>query len=366
METRFAHGENSQLEHINRNDFFERFFGFTESVKSVKENVAVSKEGDTIHMECPAGIYQVGELSIKSISDLKEIVDAIEPSEENGTISILMGNGVDTKNFEEIDVGGQQGQVSNKGATFQVASNFNALEFVSPNDNASMGITRYVWDRTQGPAASISCAPSTLYRNYFHEHDGHVGQLDTEINLLDDYNIPVQHGYVVLNRRNVDEKMQLRNNWQTIKVGCQRDTQVVTGLDSRGLLRVIPITQEQVVNQIFCASVNMNIMPVSWRKNPVLPLVRDLLMAAYHGAVYNAIINKHRNPDLPGSHKLFLTLVGGGVFSNPLKEIIGAIKEVKPLILKYGIEAKIVLFSGPMNKAVAIQRELGCEIEIIE
>ncbi len=51
-----------------------------------------------------------------------------------------------------------------------MASNFNCLEFISSSDRASRGITKYVSDHTQGPAASISCAPATLYRNYFVQH----------------------------------------------------------------------------------------------------------------------------------------------------------------------------------------------------
>lgn len=60
--------------------------------------------------------------------------------------------------------------LTSKGATFQVASNFNCLEFMSSKGSAKQGITKYVYDMTQGPAASISAAPGTLYRNYFVRH----------------------------------------------------------------------------------------------------------------------------------------------------------------------------------------------------
>ena len=49
----------------------------------------------------------------------------------------------------------------------QVASGFNCLEFVSEDSCPEDGITCYELDRTQGPACAISCAPATLYRNYF-------------------------------------------------------------------------------------------------------------------------------------------------------------------------------------------------------
>jgi hypothetical protein len=88
----------------------------------------------------------------------------------------------------------------NRGALFQVASNFNCLEFISSSDSARRGITKYVSDHTQGPAASISCAPATLYRNYFVRHKvndvEYVGQLEQQICLLSDVPIvPIKNGY---------------------------------------------------------------------------------------------------------------------------------------------------------------------------
>ena len=82
-------------------------------------------------------------------------------------------------------------------------SNFNTLEFISSNDSAKAGITKYVSDWTQGPAASISCAPATLYRNYFvPQIDKETGaplkgQLKQQLNLLEDVPlIPIRNGYV--------------------------------------------------------------------------------------------------------------------------------------------------------------------------
>ena len=41
-------------------------------------------------------------------------------------------------------------------------------------------------DKTQGPYAAIACGPSVVYRNYFVPHNGEIGQLNSEINLLDE------------------------------------------------------------------------------------------------------------------------------------------------------------------------------------
>merc|ERR1712048_312980 len=55
----------------------------------------------------------------------------------------------------------------NHSATFQVASQFNCLEFVGPQVVPEDGVTGYRNDRTQGPACSIACGPATVFRNYF-------------------------------------------------------------------------------------------------------------------------------------------------------------------------------------------------------
>lgn len=51
-------------------------------------------------------------------------------------------------------------------AVFQVASQFNCLEFPGPDVTPEDGVTGYVTDRTQGPACSIACGGATVYRNY--------------------------------------------------------------------------------------------------------------------------------------------------------------------------------------------------------
>jgi hypothetical protein len=51
-------------------------------------------------------------------------------------------------------------------AFFQVASQFNMLEFISHEVTPEDGVTHYVYDRTQGPACALACMAGTAYRNY--------------------------------------------------------------------------------------------------------------------------------------------------------------------------------------------------------
>ena len=52
-------------------------------------------------------------------------------------------------------------------AVFQVASQFNCLEMISPGERPEDGITRYAQDHTQGPVCAMACPAATVYRNYF-------------------------------------------------------------------------------------------------------------------------------------------------------------------------------------------------------
>jgi hypothetical protein len=52
-------------------------------------------------------------------------------------------------------------------ALFQVASQFNLLEMTGPDVTPEHGVTRYAFDRTQGPACAIAAGAATIYRNYF-------------------------------------------------------------------------------------------------------------------------------------------------------------------------------------------------------
>lgn len=88
-------------------------------------------------------------------------------------------------------------------AFFQVASQFNSLEFISASVTPEAGVTHYVYDRTQGPACALACMGGTAYRNYLLHPDlfdreaaamsGEVGeagrgqQASHQLNLLGDF-----------------------------------------------------------------------------------------------------------------------------------------------------------------------------------
>jgi len=145
-------------------NFFEDLLGFSESPETVQNLLSVSEELGSIFLTSAVNNrkLQVGLFSTKMVKEFKKF-----PPKEGATFNIVIGNGDWTDNYKKIDVGALQADPSNQGATFQVASNFNCLEFINKTDSAKKGITKYVADHTQGPAASISAMPGTLFRNYF-------------------------------------------------------------------------------------------------------------------------------------------------------------------------------------------------------
>jgi hypothetical protein len=65
------------------------------------------------------------------------------------------------------------------GALVQVASQFNVLEMTGPSVSPEEEVTRYIRDRTQGPACAIAAGAATIYRNYFLPVAGESGQTST-------------------------------------------------------------------------------------------------------------------------------------------------------------------------------------------
>src|SRR3984893_16863275 len=109
--------------------------------------------------------FGIGELELVPLQALRERVksDGGLP----GRLKVSVVNG---------DVRQMHQSPENAGALFQVASQFNLLEMVSPTVTPEQGVTRYQYDGTQGPACAIAAGAATIYRNYFALVDGRAGQ----------------------------------------------------------------------------------------------------------------------------------------------------------------------------------------------
>jgi len=212
---------------------------------------------------------------------------------------------------------------ANEGALFQVASQFNTLEMVSPSITPEDGIDRYELDRTQGPACAIACGAGTIHRNYLVPVAGGIGQtarrqidclagvadaLGADLGMRNGYALPeadeLQRATAALASMGEADVDRLRS---LLRIGVQHDTEVTLGNAGH------PVTQA------YCSAV-----PVAY-SGPAAddwePLARLVLEAAYEATLAAATVNAAAN----GSRVVYLTLLGGGAFGNPTPWIIDAI-----------------------------------------
>ena len=76
------------------------------------------------------------------------------------------------------------------------------------------------------------------------------------------------------------------------------------------------------------------------------PLASRILVASYEAAILAAWENRMRNIDKPGSKKLFLTSIGGGVFGNRSEWINTAIKQACSKYWFLDLEVYLVTFGA--------------------
>ncbi len=236
------------------------------------------------------------------------------------------------------------------GATFQVASQFNALEMVSPNVTPEHGVTRYAHDATQGPACAMAAGAATIWRNYFMPVDGQPGQtaqrqLDTLAGtgaLLSEWlGRPVhalwtmRNGYALANPEGLrdigrllgaasEERVdRLRGS---LAVAWQRDAEVTD----------LPPAQGQGVSQVFCSALPVSytrIAPPAWE-----PFARLVLEAAYEATLLAAALQRASG----GSNIVLLTRLGGGAFGNADAWIDDAIRHALSRVAFAGLDLRCV------------------------
>ena len=136
-------------------DWFERLMGFRETdYDDTRAKLRI--EGSRLQSLINGKNYGVGELELVSLQALRERVKSGVGLSGQLKVSVVTG---DVRQMHQLP--------ENAGALFQVASQFNLLEMVSPAVTPEHGVTRYQHDHTQGPACAIAAGAATIYRNYF-------------------------------------------------------------------------------------------------------------------------------------------------------------------------------------------------------
>jgi hypothetical protein len=213
----------------------------------------------------------------------------------------------------------------NADAVFQVASQFNCLEFAGPEVVPEDGVTGYAFDPTQGPACSLAAAAATVVRNYFVDVGGVPGQtrerqldnLDELAAMLGDRGAywDVVNGYTHSDQARLGRLRAALGGHDreallgAVKVGLHRDVEVTFAT------RYVAPSEPSHVTQVFCSALSCGYSSVGlddWE-----PLATLVLDAAYEATLRAAV--------LAGRRKVWLTLLGGGAFGNRREWITGAI-----------------------------------------
>lgn len=317
--------------------WFETLTGFAEeSPQQVRANLTV--EGNALKSHGNGKVLVCGELETPSLAELRERVRSDE--RRLGRISV-----------REVvaDVRQLHADESNAGSLFQVASQFNLLEMVSPDVTPERGVGIYENDHTQGPACAVAAGAGTIYRNYFAIVNGQVGQTaGNQIDCLADigtalgnsegrlwemrngYALASQSGLVeISNRLRAASESELDGLRRLLRIGIQWNTQVTLGGSGH------------TVSQTYCSA-----LPVAYSRHPTslwAEFARLVLEASYEATICAAILNARRS----GSDRLFLTLLGGGAFGNETDWIVGGIRRALHLYKHADLDVAVVSYGSP-------------------
>lgn len=314
--------------------WFEKLMGFREeSPEQVRENISVS--GGLLKSHVNGREFLHGTLETPSLSELRKLVCEKEIQSGKTAIREVVANVQDL-----------HADKSNTGSLFQVASQFNLLEMVSPDICPEAGVGRYEYDHTQGPACAIAAGAGTIYRNYFADVNGQKGQsVDCQIDCLADlgeafgnsgkrlwvmrngYALAYESGLIEIAERlkssNEDEIDKLRG---LLRIGIQWDTEV-TITDSK-----------HTVSQAYCSA-----LPIAYSRYPSClwaEFAQLVLEASYEATFCVGVLNSIRN----GNNTVYITLVGGGAFGNATDWIINAIRRSLKLYEDVGLDVAIVSY----------------------
>lgn len=228
------------------------------------------------------------------------------------------------------------------------------------------GVGVYENDHTQGPACAVACGAGTIYRNYFIPLNEKIGQTtDNQVDCLSELGDflgnensslwKMKNGYCYpsldgikkiddrISKMNHDERDFLKGK---LKVSIQWNSEVTIA------------NPEQLVTQVYCSALPIgyvNYIPGYLWEN----FAKIILEALYEATFYAALKNFKNN----SSKKLFLTLVGGGVFANKEEWILEAIEKSVEKFRNTPLEISIVSYrnSNPEVKRLVekLVRNLG-------
>jgi hypothetical protein len=321
--------------------WFETLTGFHEqSPEQIRNNISVDGEVMKSYVNGKEFVY--GILEIPTLAELRNNFRSSEIHAEKLSVREVIAN-----------VQHLHASESNAGSLFQVASQFNLLEMVSPDVTPEQGVGGYEYDLTQGPACAVAAGAGTIYRNYFADVNGQKGQsVDNQIDCLIDigkalgntanrlwemrngYALATEKGLIeIANRLKSANESEIDELRRLLRIGIQWNTEV-TIADSR-----------HTVSQAYCSA-----LPVAYscHSSELWSEFAQLILEASYEATFCAgILNYLQN----GNNTLYLTLIGGGAFGNKIEWITNAIHRSLNLYKHVGLDVAIVSY-GDSNENI--------------
>lgn len=331
--------------------WFEQLFGFTEGPWDWTQQ-QFSLDNQTLTSKANNRHWHIGTFSTPSLGELRATVPP--HSKDNLRYQSTLTHEVVGDALE------MHADPANAGAMFQVASQFNTLEFPSPCTTPEDGISDYAYDMTQGPACAIATAPATVFRNYFAPVGDGIGQrADRQINNLANLHslLPggpywhVKNGYTdaepeALERLATAISGQNREQLKAaLRIGLQTNTDVVFER------RYTHLSPTHRVNQAYCSALSCG-----YSRSPSTlwePLARLVLEAAYEATLLAAAGAQSAGT---GSGVVWLTFLGGGVFGNDAAWIADAITVALKNTAHLGLDIRIAHYRryNPAYQHIAI------------
>jgi hypothetical protein len=334
-------------------DWFEKLTGFCETGYD-DTRAKLKVDGRQLQSLVNEKVYGIGALELVPLQTLRARVKSAGGPPGRLKVGIVIG-----------DVRQMHQSPENAGALFQVASQFNLLEMVSPKVTPEQGVTRYQHDRTQGPACAIAAGAATIYRNYFAPVDGHNGQtalrqldgladlgeaLSTALNKPVDALWEMLNGYALCSRAGLDAIAQYLRALPPEQVNILRG-KLCIGVHSDVEVTDVARERRPLVSQAFCSA-----LPVAYTRVPSAywKLFASLILdAAYEATMLAAVLNKQRG----ASNVVLLTHLGGGAFGNEAEWINAAIRRALAMMSDFELDVRLVSYGKPSREVLQMVKD---------
>lgn len=330
-------------------DWFHSLTGFREIGYADTQN-KLRVEGNRLRSLVNDRSYQIGALSMPSLGELRQRVGNLQIPAGRLRAEVVQG-----------DVRQLHRDRENRGALFQVASQFNLLEMTGPGVTPEDGVTIYQHDRTQGPACAMEAGAATIYRNYLVPIGDDLGQTkDRQLDGLADIGSSLSDRLVMP----VDRLWELRNGYALssarglhtiddyLSAASGRDVDSLRDLLRIGLHRDVEVTTVngggQIVSQAFCSALPVSYSDIhsdGWER-----FARLVLEGAYEATLLCAAANAGKG----GTGKVFLTLLGGGAFGNQSDWILDALDRAMWRTSNLPLDVKVVSYGRPSGALEAV------------